>query len=77
MTNILSLYGQFHPVLNDFSDLQSLIKRMGLLPSLIRRLEEESIAKLIDIDPSFIEQKQAEILGNNSLDDYLDSHDLT
>ena len=32
---------------------------------------------MIDIDPSFIEQKQAEILGNNSLDDYLDSHDLT
>ena len=77
MTNILSLYGQFHPVLDDLSDLQSLIKRMGLLPSLIRRLEEESLAKLIDIDPSFIEQKQAEILGNDSLDDYLQSHDLT
>ena len=61
MTNILSLNGQFDPVLNDLPDLQSLIKRMGLLPSLIRRLEEESIAKLIDIDSSFLEQKQADL----------------
>ena len=77
MSTNSSLYRHLNPVLNDLSDLQSLINRMGLLPSLLRRLEEESIAHLIDIDPSIIETKQAEILGKSSLQEYLDSHDLT
>lgn len=57
--------------------LQCLVRGMRLLPSIIRRLEEEAIVDLIELDSSFIASKQDEMLGDQSLKDFLGSHNWT
>ena len=51
----------FDSVFNDLTSLQSLTNRMDIMPALVRRLEEESIARLIDISTDYIKDQQAEL----------------
>jgi hypothetical protein len=55
----------------------ALLRRLELFPRLLRRKQEELIASLVPIEESLLEQKQSQLLGDVSLDQYLRQRCLT
>lgn len=80
MSEYLSL-GQYlassTPDTSHHASLISLIARMELAPSLIRRLLEEEIASQVSIDNDYISNKRSDLLGDTPLNDYLSSRNWT
>jgi len=54
--------------------IQDLVRRMELLPQLLRRQQEEQITSLVRIEPDWLSQQRDVFCGKNSLDDTLKQH---
>ena len=61
----------------EIEDIIPLLTRLQLWPQILRRQEEESIAQIVDLDPSFLDDCRNKLLGDSSLDDYLKTHRLS
>jgi parvulin-like peptidyl-prolyl isomerase len=53
------------------AQLHDLVRRMELLPQLLRRQIEEEICDLVPLPPDWLEQQQAAMLGDQSLEQVL------
>jgi len=59
--------------LGDNEDLLGLIRRLNLLPQLLRRQEEEAIIQLVDLSEEWLQERRKEHLGENSQSQLLES----
>ena len=57
----------------DDSEIASLVKRMELLPKLVRRQQEELILEQVSLPPEWLEEQRQAFLGDQSLDQVLES----
>ena len=60
----------FHPLLTD-ADVLSLVRRMELVPTLIRRHIEEQIIALVPLEEDWLEESRSNFLNGRSYDDCL------
>jgi parvulin-like peptidyl-prolyl isomerase len=62
-----------HLILNAISSSQviDLVRRMNLLPQLLRRKQEEDLVSLVPIDDEYLNAKRIEFIGTKSLDQIL------
>lgn len=60
----------FHSLLND-ADVLSLVRRMELFPTLLRRHLEEQIIALVPLEEDWLEKTRSSFLSGRSIDDCL------
>ena len=60
----------FHPLLSD-DDALSLVRRMELVPQLLRRHLEEQITALVPLEEDWLEESRSSFLNGRSYDDCL------
>jgi len=51
--------------------LEKLARRLELLPQFLRRQVEEEITALVPLDPTWLSEQRASLLGDGTLDDFL------
>ena len=61
----------------DQSSLFNLLSRLNTWPEILRRQEEEAIIAIVEVDEDWLLQRRKELLGDQSLDDYLQTHQLS
>ena len=61
----------------DHDTLHSLISRLDLWPKLLLRQEKEFIASIVHLDNSFVDSRRSKILGDQTLDQYLASREIS
>jgi len=64
------------PILTS-EQLTALVRRMELLPSLLRRQQEEYIVSIVHLNQEWLDQKRATILGDLTLESFLDQRRWT
>ena len=59
-----------HPLLTD-ADVISLVRRMEMVPTLLRRHLEEQIIALVPLEEDWLEESRSNFLNGRSYDDCL------
>jgi parvulin-like peptidyl-prolyl isomerase len=55
------------------AEMDQLVRRMELLPQLLRRQEEEAIVALVPLPEEWLQEQRSQILGDQSLESWLDA----
>jgi parvulin-like peptidyl-prolyl isomerase len=55
------------------AEMDQLVRRMDLLPQLLRRQEEEAIVALVPLPQEWLHEQRSQILGEQSLESWLDA----
>lgn len=77
MTSVGSTVGAREDLVGGAAAVLDLVRRLELLPQLLRRQEEEAIIAAVDLPSSWLEQQRSALLGDRDIDDFLGARGWT